>query len=97
MKTQDIEIVRRSSAFRFLSDEHFGALEPLLQEERYDFGELIVKQGEPASAFYILISGRARVVKAGANNGEGHDLRNHRRAHGPAGARINTVLTCGPR
>ena len=24
--------------------------------------DLIVKQGEPASAFYILISGRARVV-----------------------------------
>ena len=39
MRTQDIEIVRRSSAFRFLSDEHFAVLEPLLREEHYDFGD----------------------------------------------------------
>ena len=37
MKIQDSEILRRSSVFRFLSDEHFGAIEPLFQEEHYDF------------------------------------------------------------
>ena len=63
MKTQDIEIVRRSSAFRFLSDEHFAALEPLLREEHYDFGDTIVKQSDPADAFYILTHGRARAIK----------------------------------
>jgi ATP-binding cassette subfamily B protein len=59
----DTEIIRRSSAFRFLSDEHFAVLEPLLKEEHYDFGDLIVKQDEPANAFYILTRGRARAVK----------------------------------
>jgi ATP-binding cassette subfamily B protein len=63
MKAQDIEIVRRSSAFRFLSDEHFAALEPLLQEEHYDFGDTIVRQDDPADAFYILTHGRARALK----------------------------------
>ena len=63
MKTHDTEIIRRSSAFRFLSDEHFTALEPLLLEEHYDFGDLIVKQDDPADAFYILTHGRARAVK----------------------------------
>src|SRR5438477_11978417 len=63
MKVQDGEIVRRSSVFRFLSDEHFAALEPLLQEEHYDFGDTIVKQGDPAEAFYILTHGRARAIK----------------------------------
>src|ERR1700726_1090302 len=63
MKTQDAEIVRRSSTFRFLSDEHFAVLEPLLQEEHYDFGDLIVRQDEPEDAFYILTNGRARAVK----------------------------------
>src|SRR5437588_1429144 len=63
MRTPDTEIVRRSSAFRFLSDEHFAALEPLLQEEHYDFGDTIVKQDDPADAFYILTHGRARAVK----------------------------------
>ena len=63
MKTQDSEILRRSSLFRFLSDEHFGAIEPLLQEEHYDFGDVIVKQDEPADSFYVLTQGRARALK----------------------------------
>jgi HlyB family type I secretion system ABC transporter len=63
MKTQDTEVVRRSSTFRFLSDEHFSALEPLLQEEHYEFGDVIVKQGDPADSFYILTHGRARALK----------------------------------
>ena len=63
MKMQDAEIVRRSSAFRFLSDEHFAALEPLLQEEHYDFGDVVVKQDDPADSFYVLTRGRARALK----------------------------------
>src|SRR6266480_2370979 len=63
MKIQDSEILRRSSVFRFLSDEHFGAIEPLLQEEHYDFGDVIVKQDEPADSFYVLTHGRARALK----------------------------------
>ena len=63
MKTEDSEIVRHSSVFRFLSDEHFDAIEPLLQEEHYDFGDVIVKQGDPANSFYVLTTGRARAVK----------------------------------
>ncbi len=63
MKTQDSEIVRRTSVFRFVSDEHFGAIEPLLQEEHYDFGDVIVKQDDPADSFYVLTSGRARALK----------------------------------
>src|SRR6267154_5851494 len=70
MNAKDVDLLRRSDLFRFLPDEHFEKIRTLLQEERHDFGDLIVKQGEPASAFYILISGRARVVKSGANNGE---------------------------
>jgi HlyB family type I secretion system ABC transporter len=63
MKAEDSEILRRSSVLRFLSDEHFDAIEPLLQEEHYDFGDVIVKQGDPADAFYVLTTGRARAVK----------------------------------
>src|SRR5213595_4133697 len=63
MKAQDSEILRRTSVFRFVSDEHFGAIEPLLQEEHYDFGDVIVKQDDPADSFYVLTSGRARALK----------------------------------
>src|ERR1700758_1489290 len=64
MKVQDSEILRRSSVFRFLADEHFAAIEPLLQEEHYEFGDLIVKQNDPADSFYVLTNGRARAIKA---------------------------------
>src|ERR1700746_3040601 len=63
MKTQDSEILRRTSVFRFVSDEPFGAIEPLLQEEHYEFGDLIVKQDDPADSFYVLTKGRARAIK----------------------------------
>jgi ATP-binding cassette subfamily B protein len=63
MKVQDSEILRRSSVFRFLSDEHFAAIEPLLQEEHYEFGDVIVKEDDPADSFYVLTSGRARALK----------------------------------
>ncbi|HJT45989.1 MAG TPA: cyclic nucleotide-binding domain-containing protein, partial [Chthoniobacterales bacterium] len=63
MRKSDFDIVRRSSTFRFLSDEHFAALEPLLQEEHHDFGDVIVRQDDPADGFYILTNGRARAIK----------------------------------
>ncbi len=70
MKAQDSEILRRSSVLRFLSDEHFDAIEPLLQEEHYDFGDVIVKQGDPADSFYVLTTGRARALKIRADGEE---------------------------
>src|SRR5690348_17273274 len=63
MKIQDSEILRRSSLFRFVSDEHFDAIKPLLQDEHYEFGDVIVKQGDPANSFYVLTRGRARAIK----------------------------------
>ena len=63
MKTQDVDILRRSSAFKFLTEEHFAALETLLQEEHFEFGDVIVRQDDPAESFYLLTHGRARALK----------------------------------
>src|SRR5213083_3208357 len=70
MKIQDSEILRRSSVFRFLSDDHFGAIEPLLQEQHYEFGDVIVKQDDQADSFYVLTRGRARALKIKPNGEE---------------------------
>src|SRR3982751_4486775 len=70
MKTSDENLLRRSSLFQFLPDEHFEQIRPLLQEESYEFGDVLVRQGEAADAFYILFSGRARVVKNDQNGNE---------------------------
>ena len=37
----------------------------LFREREFPFGECIVREGEPAEAFYLITSGRARVIKAG--------------------------------
>ncbi len=63
MRPQAEEILQRSSLFRFLPKESFEYLRPLLQEKRYDFGEVIIHQGEPAEQVYVLLSGRARAIK----------------------------------
>ncbi len=64
MKATDENLLRRSSFFQFLPEGHFEKVRALLQEESYEFGDLLVRQGDPADAFYVLVSGRARVVKA---------------------------------
>ena len=71
MKIQDSEVLRRSSMFRFVSDEHFEAIEPLLQEEHYEFGDVIVKQGDHGPIpFTVLDKGRARALKIKADGEE---------------------------
>src|SRR5712691_7272816 len=70
MKATDDNLLRRSSLFQFLPEELFEKVRPLLQAESYEFGDILVRQGEPADAFYILISGRARVIKTDQNGEE---------------------------
>ncbi|MBA3832173.1 MAG: peptidase domain-containing ABC transporter [Chthoniobacterales bacterium] len=70
MKATDDSLLRRSSLFQFLPEEHFEKLRALLQEEHHEFGDIIVRQGEPAASFYVLLSGRARVVKVDQNGAE---------------------------
>ena len=36
MKAKDDTLLRRSALFRFLPDEHFEKILPLLQEEEYE-------------------------------------------------------------
>ncbi|MGZ5537515.1 MAG: cyclic nucleotide-binding domain-containing protein, partial [Chthoniobacterales bacterium] len=70
MRLQDEEILQRTSLFRFLPQEYFEQLRPLLKEENYEFGDVIVHQGDPADSFYVLISGRARAIKVDQNGNE---------------------------
>lgn len=61
--------------------KHLPALSLLAEEVRelvvasfepvsFSFGDVIVREGEPADAFYLLVSGSARVVKRGETRDE---------------------------
>lgn len=64
------EVLHRSSLFRFLAPDDFDRLRSLLHEEHFEFGDVIIRQGAEAAAFYVLISGRVRVVKERENGEE---------------------------
>src|SRR6266566_1745843 len=59
----DNEILARTSIFRFVPQEQQARLKKLFKRTHYEFGELITKQNDPADAFFVILSGRARVVR----------------------------------
>lgn len=70
MKAMGEDVARRSPSFRFLPAEHFDKVRNLLHEERYEFGDVIVREGDEADAYYVLITGRVRVLKTRGNGEE---------------------------
>ena len=64
MATDDTdELLRNSPFLKFVPEEHRAKLCGMFRKERFEFGDLIVREGDPADAFYFLASGRARVIK----------------------------------
>ncbi len=59
-----------SPLLRFVPPEFHADLRARCLVENYAFGDWIVREGDLADAFYLLLSGRARVVKAGADGRE---------------------------
>src|SRR4029078_13012531 len=50
---------------------HLGKVRALGHQERYEFGDIIVKQDDEVDAFFVLTLGRARVVK---EDGRGKEI-----------------------
>ena len=63
MKEPLDDALRRWPFFRLVPEKHLGRVRALAQQERYEFGDVIVRQGDEVDAFYLLTLGRARVVK----------------------------------
>ena len=64
MPTDDPDELLRGSPFlKFVPEDQRAKLCGLFRKERFEFGDLIVREGDEADAFYFLTSGRARVVK----------------------------------
>jgi ATP-binding cassette subfamily B protein len=57
------QVLARSTLFRFVPEEKRAQLHVLFKKASYEFGDLIAKQDEPADAFFVIVSGRAHVVR----------------------------------
>jgi len=64
------ELLRGSPLLRFLPENQRTELIARFKPARFDFGDLIVSEGQEADAFYFLTLGRARVVKKTEKGGE---------------------------
>ncbi len=70
MAKTDPTVLENVAFFRLLPPQAMERMASRLMEVRYGFGDLIVREGEPGDAFYILTSGRARVFKTGEGGEE---------------------------
>jgi ATP-binding cassette subfamily B protein len=55
---------------RFLPAEARALVVESFVPTSFAFGDLIVREGDPADAFYVLVSGKARIVKRGEQGDE---------------------------
>jgi ATP-binding cassette subfamily B protein len=51
------------SVFKMLTDDERVLVAARCEHVSYPFGSIIVREGEPADALFVLISGRARIIK----------------------------------
>ena len=63
-------LLRDLPLFRFMPDDVRQLVEDSFVPASFPFGSVIVKEGDPADAFYVLVSGTARAVKTGEHGEE---------------------------
>jgi CRP-like cAMP-binding protein len=60
------DLLRLVPLFAGMSDRSFASVATVASEVAFAAGEDLVCQGDPGSAFYIIVSGRARVDRSGS-------------------------------
>ncbi len=69
VSTADV-VLEDITLFEFVPPDVRALVAASLEAESYGFGDVIVREGDEADAFYVLTAGRARVVKQGADGQE---------------------------
>jgi HlyB family type I secretion system ABC transporter len=66
---ESLRVLDELPAFRAMPEDVRRVVGEAFEPVAYDFGQVIVREGDPADAFYVVVSGPARVLKR-AENGE---------------------------
>lgn len=59
----EVDLLARVPLFEGLSRPQLGRLAALAEQATYNAGRVIVKKGDPGRAFYVIVDGKAKVVK----------------------------------
>jgi CRP-like cAMP-binding protein len=58
-----VELLARVPLLAAVSRAQLGKVAGLAEETSYNAGRVIVKKGDPGKAFYVIVEGKAKVVK----------------------------------
>lgn len=97
MSGAPIDALRQVPLFADLDEDELARVAGVFKERRFADGEAVIQQGSGAAAFFVIVSGEAKVLVDGAE----------RRTLGPgdhfgemalidAGTRTATVMAAGP-
>ena len=59
----DINLIKSVSYFQGLSDEDINSVETLISRKDYERGDIIIYEGDEASALYFVVSGAVKIFK----------------------------------
>ena len=68
---QRLQSLQLSKALPTLKPDELKRISPQIERLRYSPGEIIIRQGDPADNFFILVSGRCEVID---HHPEGYDV-----------------------
>jgi CRP/FNR family transcriptional regulator, dissimilatory nitrate respiration regulator len=68
--TDMIQIIAAVPLFQGLQREHYEDLAMIVKEQSFNRGEVIFSEGDDATGFYVLISGRVKVFKLSSDGKE---------------------------
>jgi CRP-like cAMP-binding protein len=60
-----LEVLRQVPLFADLDERSLQAIAVLAREERHAAGDILMLQGEPGDAFYVLVEGTVRIERDG--------------------------------
>jgi len=73
------ELLKGTSAFSLLSDDELGRFGQHFEVVHYTLGQSVVRAGDESDSFYVVYSGRARVIGASDTGDEVTVARGNRR------------------
>jgi CRP/FNR family transcriptional regulator len=66
----DAGLLRRVPLFRDFSEEQLGDVARLVKVRRFGKHELVVREGDPGEAFYLILSGSVAIVRSSSDGRE---------------------------
>jgi CRP-like cAMP-binding protein len=64
-----VEFLGKVPLFQSCTDEEIRAIAEIAQESDFEAGQLIITQGTPGQAFYMILSGRVEIIRDGRSLG----------------------------